>query len=249
MGNITTKNLRSALAFYDPDACEGNRLYDAFGPSIVKYLNEFAYMPVDDTTHDPSSWTVTMVETGDANSTAVVTDLARGALLITADDNDNDGVKMQLGHGHGGAGENVGFDGPYPTYFGIRFQCADATNSDYLFGLCVTDTGCLDGATDGLYFRNVDASALLYFVLEKDSLETVSAVATMADATWITAEFYYDGTDVMAYIDGNLEATLSASDANFPNNELLRLTMEFLTGEDVANTCTIDWVRLIHIRG
>jgi len=248
MGNITTKNLRSAIAFYDPDACDGNRLYDAIGPSIVKYLNEFSHMPVDDTTHDPSSWTNTIVEEG-ADSTAVVTDIARGALLITCAGNDNDGYNMQLGHGHGGAGENVAFDGPYPTYFGIKFKINDVDQTDHAFGLCITDTSAATAVSDGMYFRSVDESAVLYFVAEKDSLETVSAVATMADDTWITAEFYYDGTDVMAYIDGNLEVTVSNSDANFPNDELLRLTIALLSGEATANTCTIDWVRLIHIRG
>ena len=248
MTNVATKNIKSALAFYDADQCGGNRLYDAIGPGIVKYMNEFSHLPVDDQTHDPSEFTVTVVEVGTGNTTAVVTDLAGGALLITCADDDNDGYKMQLGHGHGGAGENVGLSGNYPTYFGIRFQGGDVTNSDFLFGLFVTDTTALDGGTDGMYFRSVDASAVLYFVMEKDSLETVSAVDTLADDTWVTAEFYYDGSDVMAYINGTLEATISASDANFPNNELMRLTMEFLTGEDVANTCTIDWVRLIHIR-
>jgi len=249
MGNITTKNLRSALAFYDPGACGGNRLYDAIGPNIVKYLNEFSHMPVDDTTHDACEFTCTITEVGSGDSTAVVTDLARGALLITTAANENDGYAMQLGHGHGGAGENVQFDGPFPTYFGIRFKINDVVDTDNLFGLCVTDTDCIGAVTDGMYFRSVDASGNLFFVLEKDSVETASVVALMVNDTWMTAEFYYDGTDVMAYIDGNLQVSVDKTDIAFPNNEALRLTVEFLTGEAVANTCTIDWVRLIHIRG
>ena len=247
MADVATKNIRSALAFYDADACEGNRLFDAIGPGIVKYLNEFSHMPVDDTTHDPTEFTNTIVEAG-ADSTAVVTDLARGALLITCAGNEDDGYNMQLGHGHGGAGENVGFEGNFPTYFGIRFKLNDVDQTDNLFGVCITDTSAIAAVSDGMYFRSVDESAVLYFVLEKDSLETVTAVATLADDTWITAEFYYDGTDVKAYINKNLEVTISNSDANFPNDELLRLTLALLSGEATANTCYIDWVRLIQIR-
>ena len=53
---------------------------------------------------------------------------------------------------------------------------------------------------------------------------------------------------VKAYIDGSLVATILATNACFPDDEILRLTMECVTGETTANTCTIKWVRLIHIR-
>ena len=106
----------------------------------------------------------------------------------------------------------------------------------------------LDFTTDGMYFRSVDGSALLYFVTEKDSVEGATAVATLADAVDITAEFYFDGSTVYHYINGVNTGSTANSDATFPNDELLRLTLEFLTGEAVANTCKIKWVRLIQIR-
>ena len=43
-------------------------------------------------------------------------------------------------------------------------------------------------------------------------------------------------------------ATL-ASATSFPNDEALRLTVEFLTGADAAKTMTINWLRMVHLRG
>lgn len=240
---VTQATVRNALVFQD--STYSHRWYDAFGPGVVKYLQEFVYWPKDDSTGDPTEWTLNITEGGAGSSTAVITDQAGGALLITTDNQEDDGWQMQLGQA---AGENVKFDGAYPLYFGIQFQLNDVTQTDCLFGLCVTDTDCLGAVTDGMYFRSVDASALLYFVTEKDSVESATAVATMVDATDVIAEFYFDGSTVHAYIN-NSEVTSTANSATtFCNNEELRLTIEYLTGEAVANNCTIKWLRMIHIR-
>lgn len=50
------------------------------------------------------------------------------------------------------------------------------------------------------------------------------------------------------YIDGVLTATIADTDVRFPNDELLRLSLEVISGEAVANTCNIKWVRLIQIQ-
>lgn len=70
----------------------------------------------------------------------------------------------------------------------------------------------------------------------------------MTDATDVTLEFLYSGSNVYVYVDGTLTATLADSDTSFPNDELLRLSFEFLTGEAVANTATIKWLRFIQIQ-
>jgi len=246
MGNVELTTIRSCGVLRD--SVNTWRWFDAFGPGVVKWILNPAALPVDDTTHDPTEFTNTIVEAGAGDSTVTVTDVAGGAILITSAANENDGYKMQLGHGAGGAGENVSFAAHYPTYFGVNFQLNDATQSDVLLGFCITDTACLDAVSDGIYFRKVDASLLLYFVLEQNSVESATAAATMADATNVTAEFLYSGSNIYVYADGTLVATIADSDANFPNDELLRLTIEYLTGEAVANTCTINWLRFIQIQ-
>ena len=224
------------------------RWYDAFGPNVLKYLEDFTDLPVDDQTHDPDNWTMSVTEVG-GTTTTQVSDIQGGGLLITGAGNEDDGVQMQLGHASDGAGENVSFSGDYPTYFGVKFQVADADQSDVLFGFAVTDTDCLGGVTDGLYFRSADESASAYIVLEKDSNESATAAGTISDATDITLEFLYYAHNVEVYVDGSLAATIADSDDNFPNDELLRLTMEFLSGEAAANTCTVKWIRFMQILG
>jgi len=222
-----------------------HRLYDAFGEGVTKYITQFQSLPADDTTLDPTEFINTITEAGAGDSTAVLADVSGGALLITTAGNEDDGYAMQLGNAN--AGEWVDLSGPTVCYFGVQFEINDVDQTDCLFGACVTDTDCIGAVTDGMYFRSVDASALLYFVTEKNSVEGATAVATLTDGAPITAEWYYDGATVTSYINGTETSSTARTDATFPNDEYLRLTMEFLTGEAVANTCYVKWVRLIQI--
>ena len=106
----------------------------------------------------------------------------------------------------------------------------------------------IGGVTDGMYFRTVDASAALSLVLEKDSVETATAVATVVDATAMIAEMYYDGTNLYCYIDWTLAATIADTNANFPNDEHLAVCLAVATGENTANIMSIYWARAIQIR-
>lgn len=244
--SVTTATLNNALVYRD--ATYSHRWYDAFGPSVVKYLQEFVNLDVDDTTGDPREWTLNITEAGAGNSTAVLTDAAGGALLITTAADDDDGWQMQLGST---AGESVKLNSAYHTYFGVQFTISDVTESDVLLGLCITDVGpdCLGGVTDGMYFRSVDGSAALNFVTEKNSSEGSTTAATLVNATAITAEFLFDGIRVTPFIDGVALAPTLATAATFPNDEDLRLTVEFLNGAAGAETCQINWLRMIHLRG
>jgi hypothetical protein len=189
----------------------------------------------------PVGWTVTLVEAGGGESTITKPDAVGGALLLTTDAFENDGVSMQL------AGEAFELTSDQRlVYFGCRFQINDATQTDFLVGLCITDTALLGGMTDGVYFRKVDGSTSLAAVIEKDSTETTTTgVHTMVDATDVTLELYFDGTTVEFFVNGVSVASLSG--ANLPDNEALTPSIEFLTGEAVANTMQIDWVRAIQV--
>ena len=86
----------------------------------------------------------------------------------------------------------------------------------------------------------MDGDAGVDFLVEKDSTETKTEdVGTLADDTDIDLEFVWDGANssLYTYVDG--AAVTSTATTNLPNDELLRLSVEFLTGEATANTMTI----------
>lgn len=221
------------------------RWYDAFGNGVTKYITDFGSLPSDDTTTRPTEFAVNVVEIG-GTSSAVINDLAGGALIMSAAGNEDDGISLQLGNPN--LGRWLSLAAEYPTYFGIEFAVNDADQTEVLFGACVTDADPIGALTDGIYFRSVDESAVLNFVLEQDSVETVTAVATLTDDTYVTVEFFYNGSDMEVYVNGELVTTIADTDENFPNDELLRLTLSMLSGEATANTCIAKWVRLIQIQ-
>jgi hypothetical protein len=220
------------------------RWFAAVGPSIVQYEINTAGEPTDDTTGMPTAFTYTLVN----GSTFAHDDTAGGSVTLTCDTAENDGIQLQLGDELGGAGENVSFAAEYFTYFGCQIQVNDADQVDAFLGFAITDTTILGGATDSIGFRTVDESATLNFVLEKDSAETLNQVDTLVDATDVTLEFYYSGSNVYVYVDGTLTVTIADTDVGFPNDELLRLSIALLTGEAVANTLTIKWLRFFQIQ-
>ncbi len=212
----------------------------AFGSTVdvVQFHLNTAYLPVDDTTGDPDGFTMTVVEAGAGNSTAVLSD---NTLLLTTAANENDGINLQV------KGEAFDLASTNIVYFGINFQINDADQTDFIAGLCITDTTLLGGMTDGIYFESLDASTDVNFVLEKDSTETTSASAihTLADATNVTLEFLFDGTNVDSWVNGTVQTRLATT--NLPDDEQLTPSIHFLTGEATANTMTVNWWRAIQI--
>lgn len=236
MGNLHSRWHNGNLLFYD--AYE-HRLVDAVGLDITKFILDVAGMPVDDSTGMPTQFTVTTVD-GDVDGSESVAS-ADNTVVITTNDKENDGETLQL------HGESFDLATSNWVYFGIKLQVNDATQTDLLTGLCITDTTLTGGMTDGVYFECLDGSTDINFVLEKDSTETTSAsaVGTLADATDVTLEFVFDGTNVDAWVDGTLQTRLATT--NLPDNEQLTPSIEYLTGEAAAQTCTISWWRVIQV--
>ena len=216
------------------------RWYDAIGPGVVKYINEFVTAALVSST--PVDWYLTTVGT----SSVYQTDEAGGVMAIETGDAGGDGANLQLGSA---SGESVKLDGDYPLYCGVKLKISDVDQTTLYFGLGVTDSAWSGGLTDGLYFTSADESASLSYVCEKNSVESSAVVATLADDTYITLEIYFDGSSAYAYVDGVQVGVWATTKATFPDDEELRLALEFKTGEAFSNTCAIDWVRLVHLRG
>ena len=228
---VTATSLHNHIVYVDTD--NPQRWVGVVGPSVTKF--EF-----DCITYAADMFTVTAVN---GSTIAQVNGALGGNAIMTSDTAENDGVQVQL------LGEAFYLSGQYPAYFGARFKVNDADQVDALVGLCIQDTTAIAAVSDGAYFRTVDESAVLNFVLEKDSVETSNAACTLTDDTWVVAEFYYDGvTNITAYIDGTEVAQVALTDANMPDDEYLSPILAMLTGEAVANTLTIDWARAYQIR-
>ena len=238
--SIVIQTVRTNLVFADGENTW--RWYDAIGPGVTKQLETFATWPVDDTTGYPREWRVTAKGAGSAFTFA---DTLNGELLITTAGAEDDGINMQLG---GVAGECVLLDSSSSVYCGIRLKISDAPQSDLFFGLGVTDTGWSNGITDGAYFRKIDGTSNLEFVWEKNSLETAVVIGTIEADTYYTLEFYFDGSVLYVYVDGAAVAKRQLGRHTFPSDELLRLTLEALTGSTKSIIFNISWIRMIQVR-
>ena len=229
---VQTRRINGNLSYY---SSQRNQIVFAIGPDRFEFEEDFV-RPVA-TANALVGWTTTLV----GSSTVTIPDGSAGTLLLTTGALENDGVSLQK------IGENFGFAAAQEaTYFGIRMKISDATESDFLVGLCITDTALLGGMTDGVYFRKVDGSTSLAVATEKNSTETeTTGVATIAADTYVILESFFDGSSsIFQYVNGTLVATHTT---NIPDDELLTPSMEFLTGAAAAKTMTVDWIRAIQI--
>jgi len=196
------------------------------------YFNDFM-------TYNSGDWTVTTTEAGTGSATEAITSGAGGQLLLTNAAGDNDLDFLQL------KGESFLIDGTKRAFFSARWKVSDATQSDLVMGLQITDTTPL-AATDGLNFRKDDGDALLDFVCEKDGTETLSAgVATLADDTFITTSFFIDPNAALVYYAINNAEPVAHSNLYLPDNEELTVSFGIQNGEAAAKTMTIDYVTAI----
>ena len=241
MADVIGRRIAGNLVYVDK-AAHIKRIVGAIGPDVFEYFNDFMRGPGIDTAFD-NEWTVTRVEAGGGESEVTLTDAAGGVLLITTDASENDGINMQAIGEH----FNLAGTGIRALYFGARFKISDATQSDFFIGLCDTDTDILTSADDSIGFRKPDGSTTVSFVVEKAAAET-TATAFTADTSYHIAEFYYDAdaADLEVFVDGTSQGTVAIT--NLPDEEQ-RVSMQFLAGEAVAKTMSVDWVRVVQIGG
>ena len=182
-------------------------------------------------TYVAADWTVTDV----GAATQALTDGDGGLLLVTNAAADNNSSFSQK------VGESFLFASGKKLWFDCRFQVSDATESDVVIGLQITDTTPL-AVTDGVFFLKSDAAATVDFLVEKNSTATTtSSVATLVDATNIRLSFYYDGvSSIKVFADGVHVGTSVTT--NLPDDEVLTVSFGIQNGEAVAKTMTLDYI-------
>lgn len=189
------------------------------------YMEDFDYYTAGD-------WTVT--ET-DAGATQALTDGDGGLLLVTNTAADNDLVSLQK------KGESFRFASGKKLFFEARFKVSDATQSDLVIGLQITDTTPLD-VSDGVFFIKADGSTSVSLLVEKNgTATTTSSVATLVDDTFIRIGFAYDGVSAIQYFVNGVVTGTSVT-TNLPDDEDLTPTFAIQNGEAVAKTMTVDYI-------
>lgn len=217
VNNITAQNILGQMIQLDPT-------------QMHTYFTDFdEYHAVN--------WTVTETQAG---ATQALANVDGGVLLLTNSAADNDLNALQK------IGESFKFEAGKKLFFKSRFAVSDATESDFVIGLQITDTTPL-AVTDGVYFRKDDGDANLDFVVVKDSTaSTATAIATVANNTYLTVGFYYNGVDEVVYAasTNSLNPTILGKLAvtNLPDDEELTISFGIQNGEAVAKTMSIDYI-------
>ena len=189
------------------------------------YWEDFDY-------YTAANWTVTETQAG---ATQALTDGDGGLLLLTNSAADNDLNALQK------VGESFRFESGKKLFFESRFKVNDATQSDVVMGLQITDATPLD-VSDGVFFIKPDDAATVNFLVEKNNTATTaSAIATMADDTFIRLGFFYDGIDAVFYYVNGVLAGKSAT-TNLVDDEDLTVSFAIQNGAAAAKTMTVDYI-------
>ena len=179
-------------------------------------------------------WTVTASGTGSSDATQALTDGDGGLLLLTNGTGDNGYIAMDK------VGESFLMASGKKAWFKTRFKVNSATQVDIVVGLQITDTTPL-AVSDGIFFAKADGSTDITLEVEKNSTSTSTAVGTLADDTFITLGWYYNGVDeIKAYVNDVQVATSAVT--NLPDDEVLTVSFAVQNGEATAKTMTLDYI-------
>lgn len=223
-----TTNFPNGLTNNTAQNCLGDMTQE--DPTLLHtYFNDFD-------TYVAGDWTVT--ET-DSAATETLADADGGVLLLTNTAADNDLVALQK------KGESFTFTSGKKLFFKARFKLLDATQSDAVIGLQITDTTPL-AVSDGVYFLKADDAATIDFkVVASSTATTASAIATLANDTYYTVAFVYDGVSYVNYYFGTdtLNPTYKGRSVvtNLPTTELT-VSFALQNGAAAAKTMSVDYI-------
>jgi len=184
------------------------------------------------------------VNTTVGSSSVVITDERGGVVLITTGATENDGVQLQW------KSEIFKLVDKKRLWFEVKLKISEKTQSDFLAGLCIRDTTCIAGVSDGVFFRKDDGNANIDIVTVKNTTATDDddSGEDVVDDTYITLGFHWDGNGNISYfIDSILVGTHSTA-ANICQDEELAPVIAILTGAASAETLHVDYIKVIQER-
>ena len=145
------------------------------------YFEDFDYYNADD-------WNTT--ETPPASATQALTDGDGGRLLISNNASNLSDSSNQK------KGESFLFETGKKLWFDCKLQVNDATNSNFIIGLMITDTTPIT-TTDTVHFRKINGERAIRLHVQKDGQSTqITTTSLVTDATDIRLGFFGRGQAV-----------------------------------------------------
>jgi hypothetical protein len=217
-------------------------------------LNEYF---TDFNTYAAGDWTVTSSSSG----TSALADFNGGALVVTTATSAADIQGNQL------AKKSFAFTTGSQVWFSMNVKLTTSTTPALMFGLA--NSFATLAPTDGVYFSKVAGSQTMNLIINASSTPTTLAIGTMADATFYTFSYYFDGKPTptlyafstiglstptafaQPYYNGGSQVPISASSDPAATNSLVNLPVPttLLTagfavkssGGTLAGIATIDY--------
>lgn len=217
--NVAGSETLGSLVFPDPTRCH-------------TWFDDF-----DDYT--AAEWTITETGTG----TRAVGNLDGGVLVVTNAAADDDRNFLQWsGNTNASTVETFKWEAAKSMWFKARLKISDATESDLVIGLQITDTTPLD-VTDGLFFIKGDGSTTLTFRAEKNDTASTVTAGTLANDTYFTCGFFWDAAvgALNVYFNDARVGTIT-SVTNIVDDEELTISFGIQNGEAVAKVLSLDYI-------
>lgn len=188
-------------------------------------------------TFTAGDWTVT--ETQGSATQAVNTGADGGILELVNSGTEDDLNAIQL------PAETFKWEAGKDFIIKSRFKISDATQSDLIVGVYITDTSPLASLpSDGLFFYKADGSTSLGFQVRKDGTATTTVVTTtmVADTYVIGAAVYQASIGTWFFYLNGARIGSSAVLTNAPDDEELAVGMAVQNGDGNARTLSADYL-------
>lgn len=217
------------------------KVYGAVGDGIREWHLR-AGLPADDTTAVPTEFVVTQTGT----SPLTVGQVSGYPLLLTTGATEYNGANVQL------RGEYCKLAAGDESFLRGKIKLSEATNIDFLFGLCelktdilATDTahGIAAANVEGAFFVKLDGGTAILFKTYKNGVEASSVSVGTLTTNDIDYAIWWDGTYVHAYID-NVEVAKVAG--TLPDGELTP-TLNVRAGDANARTASIAELAFVSV--
>lgn len=198
-----------------------------------EYFNDFD-------SYTAGSWTATVVGTG----AAALVNLDGGALALTNSAANADSIQMQK------IGESFAITPGKRAFFKARFKISDATLSALVIGLCVTDTTLLGaaagaGLSDGVFFTKDSGVATFDVQCQKSTgvgQTRAAAIAALANDTFVTVAWAYDGKSEIAYFVNDVQVGTLANVGAYLPDTTLTPSFGVVNGAAAAKSMTVDYL-------